>query len=94
MSADPATDTRRWSRTARDCAPPSPPLWPWLVLAAVALMALLSAAAHGATCPSWGACWEADARCEATKRRAWKPCRVKVRKCFERAVRCSGERTA
>ena len=89
VSSDPATDTRRWQDTARVCAPAGPPLWPWLVAAAVALWVILRVGCAGAAeCPTWWQCWDAEAACERTPRRAWKPCRVRVRACFARWERC------
>lgn len=94
VSADPAADTRRWHQTARICAPAGPPLWPWLFAAAVALWVILRVGCAGASempparCPTWDRCWQADAQCERTPMRAWKPCRRVVRACFRDWERC------
>ena len=77
-----------WPHTARIAAPRPPRLWPWLLLAILALLAILVTEARGATCPTWDDCWQAELRCEATARGPWPKCRRVVRRCFARWERC------
>jgi len=60
----------------------------WCVL--VALYVAPRVAAGLTRCPTFDECWDMEYLCERTPKRAWKPCRAEVAKCFRRFDRCAG----
>jgi len=75
--------------------------WPWLFCAAVLLFAghgvakgrrSASEDASARACETAlgaSACWAQEPACERTGGN-WRPCRVQIRTCIARALRCSG----